>query len=81
MSFDEIFDLTAGVYFNFYNISEHHTACKDEVPQNLRSHGWSVFLFLHYTSKKQVKAAIGNTYMDMYIHTYRVVHTSIIDTA
>ena len=22
MSFDEIFDLTAGVYFNFYNINE-----------------------------------------------------------
>ena len=29
MSFDEIFDLTAGVYFNFYNIS----------------HSWSVFSF------------------------------------
>ena len=23
MSFDEIFDLTAGVYFNFYNILYH----------------------------------------------------------
>ena len=24
MSFDEIFDLTAGVYFNFYNIVQTH---------------------------------------------------------
>ena len=27
MSFDEIFDLTAGVYFNFYNIYGPFTSC------------------------------------------------------
>ena len=71
MSFDKIFDLTAGVYFNFYNkyiyiydgesptyilnedtqpviraIGASHTACQDEFRQNIRSHSWSVFLFL-----------------------------------
>ena len=53
MSFDKIFDLTAGVYFNFYNIvirarSEYHTARKDKFRQNVRSSqtaGWSVFSF------------------------------------
>ena len=53
ISFDQIFDLTAGVYFYLYTIliraiGVSHTACKDELRWNLRSHthSWSVFVFL-----------------------------------
>ena len=60
MSFDKIFDLTAGMYFNFYNIDDDtqpviraigvsHTACKDEFRRNPRSHSWSVFI-LNFTT-------------------------------
>ena len=41
MSFDEIFDLTAGVYFHFYNITVRiDLLCESNTPnvQNLRAH-------------------------------------------
>ena len=39
MSFDKIFDLTAGVYFNFYNILNNLQkfrvqVCRTELPEN-----------------------------------------------
>ena len=54
MSFDEIFDLTAGVYFNFYNIYEFR--------RNLRSHSWSVFsffiIYIYASAKSSAKAFV-----------------------
>ena len=63
MSFDKIFVLTAGVYFNFYNkkqIGVSHTACKDEFRQNLRFHSWSAFFFIikHRNTVSRVVVAV-----------------------
>ena len=41
MSFDKIFDLTAGVYFNFYNIQGLRSRAAGRRPLRLRKEEWT----------------------------------------
>ena len=49
MSFDKIFDLTAGVYFNFYNIHSRRAA------------GWNVMVLLFHINSCQKSTVRGHT--------------------
>ena len=53
MSFDEIFDLTAGVFFYFYNITE----CKTFTQPDVRLYGLFLFFNSYVTSSEVVRVS------------------------